>query len=244
MSLFQTTAFTSYAVQIATGLLEFTGLLTPVKAKDQIVKQLLASELFIQLIEFSFYTYLIYTLTLHPSYKVKTYKRYTDWSLTTPIMLVNFALFFKYLTRESKGESQPTFWESAREELPTLLPIILANFLMLLVGFLGEVGSINLYLAVAVGFLPFAFMFKQLYSNYVETFLSKIVFYAIFSIWGLYGVAATLDYELKNSAYNIIDLFSKNAFGLFLYFYVRRLEHTSEDRTTESKNALQIPLQP
>jgi hypothetical protein len=36
----------------------------------------------------------------------------------------------------------------------------------------------------------------------------------------LYGVAAVLPYGSKNAMYNVLDLFSKNFFGLFLGYLI------------------------
>jgi hypothetical protein len=34
----------------------------------------------------------------------------------------------------------------------------------------------------------------------------------------MYGIVAFLPYEQKNTAYNILDLFAKNGFGIFLAY--------------------------
>jgi bacteriorhodopsin len=39
-------------------------------------------------------------------------------------------------------------------------------------------------------------------------------------IWTIYGVVAFLPYEQKNTAYNILDLFSKNLFSVFLVIII------------------------
>jgi bacteriorhodopsin len=44
--------------------------------------------------------------------------------------------------------------------------------------------------------------------------------------WSLYGVAALLPYDTKNSMYNILDLFAKNFLGVFLVYilWTNRIE--------------------
>ena len=42
----------------------------------------------------------------------------------------------------------------------------------------------------------------------------------MFFVWSLYGVAALLGDKLKNISYNILDIFAKNFYGLFLYFFI------------------------
>jgi len=39
-------------------------------------------------------------------------------------------------------------------------------------------------------------------------------------IWSFYGFFALLDYDKKNIGYNILDLLSKNLFGLLLSIYM------------------------
>jgi bacteriorhodopsin len=38
--------------------------------------------------------------------------------------------------------------------------------------------------------------------------------------WSLYGIVAMLPYTLKNTIYNVLDLFAKNFFGLFLSYLI------------------------
>ena len=41
-----------------------------------------------------------------------------------------------------------------------------------------------------------------------------------FIIWFLYGIAALLNYKMKNIMYNILDLFAKNLFGIYLGYVI------------------------
>jgi bacteriorhodopsin len=52
----------------------------------------------------------------------------------------------------------------------------------------------------------------------------------MFIVWSLYGVAAILPFFIKNISYNILDIFAKNFFGLFLYGIIlwKRQNHTLE----------------
>jgi hypothetical protein len=90
---------------------------------------------------------------------------------------------------------------------------------MLLFGYLGETSAIPLLLGVSLGFIPFLIYYYIIYKKYA--LLSndgiKIYFY-FFIFWSLYGIVAVLPYKIKNTCYNILDLFSKNFFGLFLTY--------------------------
>ena len=47
----------------------------------------------------------------------------------------------------------------------------------------------------------------------------------MFSIWFLYGIAAMFNFRLKNAGYNILDLFSKNFYGLFLSYLIYKIKY-------------------
>jgi hypothetical protein len=44
------------------------------------------------------------------------------------------------------------------------------------------------------------------------------MFWYFAGVWSLYGVAAIMPYYWKNIGYNILDIFSKNFFGLYLAY--------------------------
>ena len=60
----------------------------------------------------------------------------------------------------------------------------------------------------------------------INTKILKLFLYFVF-FWSLYGLIGFLPYYIKNTFYNIIDLFSKNFFGLLLSYliYVNTLEN-------------------
>jgi bacteriorhodopsin len=220
MNLLNTSAIGSLLIQLITGILEGTGLTYNVKPNDKVVQEVLATELVVQIVEFFFYMYLVYRIIKGDVSKNITYHRYFDWSITTPVMLVSFIVFFKYLNNPNKKTS---LYESIKEDKINIIKIVLANALMLLFGYLGEIGLIDNCLGIALGFIPFAYVFKLLYSYTGSNPISNTLFYVMFVIWGLYGVAAVLPFEAKNTFYNILDLFAKNAYGLYLYYYVRSI---------------------
>ena len=215
-------AYGSLGFQFLTGLVESSGLYAKIPEKDKILQDILTMELIVQAIEFMFYLYLVYKIVNGDITKDITSHRYLDWFITTPTMLVSFILFFKYL-KDPKRNIR--FFESFNEERSNIIKVVIGNALMLLLGFLAETSVINNYVGITLGFLPFAYIFKILYSEYAKhTVLATQLFYAFFGIWGLYGVGAVLPFEQKNIAYNILDLFSKNFYGLFLYFYIKNKE--------------------
>lgn len=212
------TALLSVIVQCITGLIESRGLFFNVKSEDLIVKDILAMELIVQAIELAFYAYLVYLIFYSKLQSNITSHRYFDWFITTPIMLIGFIAFFKYLKNPSRNIR---LFESIQEEYDTIWKILTANAGMLGLGLASELSMIDKNAGVALGFLPFTYVFKILYSEYAQfTPLSVTLYYVIFVVWGLYGVSAVLPFGAKNSMYNILDLFAKNFYGMFLFVFL------------------------
>lgn len=212
-------AFISLGLQAFTGAFEAQALFSNLNPEDLILKDILSMELIVQVIEFIFYTYLVYMIVSGHLSKAITSHRYLDWSITTPVMLISFILFFKYLKNPKQNIR---IFESIKEEKANIIKVVIANALMLLFGFLAERSIINMTLGITIGFIPFVYMFKIIYDNYAkDTIVAQILYYISFITWGLYGVAAALPFNQKNTMYNILDLFAKNAYGLFLYFFIK-----------------------
>jgi hypothetical protein len=92
---------------------------------------------------------------------------------------------------------------------------------MLLFGYLGEVSVIPVLLGVSLGFIPFLIYYYIIYEKYAVLSDDGLkMFFYFFIFWSLYGVAAVLPYKLKSMWYNILDLFAKNFFGLFLTYLI------------------------
>jgi bacteriorhodopsin len=215
-------AIGSLLVQLITGLVESSGLLVPVKQEDLIVQDILSLELLVQSVELLFYLYLVYVIFTKQISSSITSHRYLDWFITTPTMLISFAIFFKYLKQPTR---KIRLFESMKEEKVNLIKLVFGNALMLLFGFLAETSQIPKYVGVSLGFLPFAYIFKILYAEYARgNTVSLVLYYFSFIIWGLYGVSAVLPFASKNTMYNILDLLAKNAYGLFLYFYIKSIQ--------------------
>ena len=108
-----------------------------------------------------------------------------------------------------------------------IIPVLILNWLMLLFGYLGEMRIIPVLLGTILGFIPFSLYYYMIYINYVtENTNGSFLFWYFFVFWSLYGFIAVLPYYIKNAFYNILDLFYKNFFGLFLSYiiiYNRRL---------------------
>jgi hypothetical protein len=94
---------------------------------------------------------------------------------------------------------------------------------MLLFGLIGEFGILSPYTSKALGFIPFVINFKYIKDEFLlsnEDKLKNALFYWFVFFWGLYGVFALTSYTVKNTVYNILDIFSKNFFGIFLAYII------------------------
>ena len=107
------------------------------------------------------------------------------------------------------------------DEKNNIIKIILLNCLMLISGFLGEIGIINRFNSVLIGFVFFILLFNEIYKNYVKDIKSNInLFNFIIIVWSIYGLAALFNKINKNIIYNILDIISKNIFALFIFYKI------------------------
>jgi len=207
-------AYISLIIQFMTGIIDYLGLQIDVPKEKNIYKDLLVTELGVQVIEFIFYIWMVINFN---NIKNITPYRYFDWLVTTPIMLFTLTAYLDTNNYSSLSE----FLKTNKTDTTK---IVLANLLMLIFGLLGELNFLNYEVAIILGFIPFIYYFKLIWEKYIykkeTTPDRKVLFYFFAVIWTLYGLAAFLPYELKNISYNVLDLFSKNLFGLFLVWVV------------------------
>ena len=156
--------------------------------------------------------------------KVKniTQFRYYDWVITTPVMLFTYSMYMLIIKKIEENQENDLI-NLINNEKFILIMIILLNWLMLFFGYIGELGKMSVKLSTFLGFIPFTIMFYIIYENYARhTSLGINTFIYFVFIWGLYGIAACMKYEVKNIMYNILDLFAKNFFALFLAYILLR----------------------
>jgi bacteriorhodopsin len=210
----------SLFVQVIVGVIDYLAINLKVDSKDEILKDLLRVELGVQTVEFIFYVWLIYYFS-----KVSTNItpfRYLDWMITTPLMLITLSAFLKH-----DGTSKDRLSDFISKHKGSVLKIVLLNAAMLLCGLMGELGYLSVFTAVALGFIPFVLNFKHIKDTFLpppsqENKIKTPLFYWFVFVWSLYGVFATMNYQTKNIGYNILDIFSKNFFGIFLSYVVMK----------------------
>jgi bacteriorhodopsin len=219
----------SIVVQAVTGVIELLVLFVKTAPGMALIRQLLGLELAVQAVEGAFYVWLY--LNIHRVKNI-TPKRYADWALTTPTMLITLIAYIVYLNSDKgNGNDSLSFGQILRENAAPIALILGLNWLMLLFGYLGEVGVIPILTGVALGFAPFIAYFYIIYERFVandanngnngNNDTTSLKIYAYFLVfWSLYGIVAVLPYTLKNTIYNVLDLFAKNFFGLFLSYLI------------------------
>lgn len=228
-NIFDTAKF-SLGAQLLTGLISLQGVFLDVPEKHQILKDILTLESVVQLIEFFYYIWLLYSF--HKLTYDITYTRYFDWFLSTPIMLVTTILFLEYNTKLDHSDSEKTEILSVSKILQTqmypILWILMANFVMLLCGFLGERGILSRNMGFLTGTIAFCYSFYWMYKDFVGVnATNQYLFWFMFVVWSFYGIAYMFSYTWKNITYNILDVFSKNFYGLFLFWQIMQLSPTT-----------------
>ena len=138
-----------------------------------------------------------------------TLSRYIDWAITTPMMLLVLCIF---LSMESKTIIH----------LSTLVLIMIFNYLMLFIGYLGETKVLDRFTACIGGFIPFFIIFYLIISNFViiKKGIKKYWLLILYLLtWTMYGFVYLLEENNKNIAFNILDCISKCLVGIGLWIY-------------------------
>ena len=201
----------SLAVQLVIGIIDYLALHVKVDPKEELLKDLLKIELIVQIVEFVFYVWLFYYFS-KVSRNITPY-RYLDWSITTPLMLITLSGFLQH-----DGSKTTRLADFLYDNSASILKIVGLNAAMLFCGLLGEFGYLSPYVSTTIGFIPFALNFNHIKERFLppEDKLKNFLFYWFVFFWALYGVFAVMNYTTKNTGYNILDIFAKNFFGLFL----------------------------
>lgn len=216
MNIILSTAYISLVLQIITGIVTIYGLFIKIPLDHFILKQILFLEVKVQIIELIFYTWLV--LSFISIKKNITHVRYFDWFITTPVMLLTTIFFMEYYSNSAKN----IFEVIKKSKNIILFPLIIfTNFLMLLFGYLGETKRLPRNTSCILGFVFFLITFYIIFKNYTyNNKVNNLILGTTFIIWSFYGFAYLLPYVKKNTFYNILDLISKNFYGLFIFLII------------------------
>lgn len=205
--------YITYVFLMTTATITF---IEAMRTKDIKVRNILNLETCISVVAAFFYSKFVENMEKEPEtdYEKINKMRYTDWAITTPIMLLVLVLAFLYNTNQgSLAISQYVI-------------ILLLNYGMLGLGYMGEIGVMSKLVANGFGFAFFAGLFGYLYNNFVVkqyNFDNMLLFMVFFILWALYGVVYFFDEVNKNVSFNILDLFSKCFVGIFFWAYFTKI---------------------
>lgn len=200
------TFYITYVFLMTTATITFIEAIT---TDDVRARHILNLETCISVVATFFYSKFVKQLDEGVNYKQINIDRYTDWMITTPLMLLVLCLVFVYNTKTTL-------------KLWSFFVVLVLNLGMILTGYLGEVDYINRTSANIVGFGFFAALFGYLYKTFLHkkyNFDNMLIFSSFFILWAFYGVFYEYDEQFKNVAFNILDLFAKCFVGIFFWAY-------------------------
>jgi hypothetical protein len=205
----------SIYTQLAVGLFNIYGLNISLQEKDLLLRDIIVLETIVQVIEFFWYFFVIQFLPQEEMAK----NRYYDWVFSTPLMLVSIFSYSLYEDQlENNPDGTPIRLSYIMEQYSdSITQIIISNFLMLSIGYLYETGKISKEIAFVYGFIFLVNTFSIIYLKAGNKSRSgRILCVIMFLLWSIYGVAFILPTAIKNSIFNITDLFSKNFFEVYI----------------------------
>jgi len=192
----------TYVALITTGTLTF---IEALRTDDPRIRHIMNIETVISVIAAYFYgTFIEHIKDKEIDYDKINRTRYTDWSLTTPFMILGLELVLTYNT--NSGLKLSDF----------IIPFIL-NYIMLTFGYLGEINNISRINAAIGGFIFYALLFYFIYYKFIrnkKNSQNMIIFFIFVVFWGIYGIVYLLDSRIKNITYNILDIFAKCFVGI------------------------------
>jgi len=220
-NLVSNTIWFSLIMQIVTGLIPLRGFFITLPNEHKILVDILALEVIVQFVEMIFYIWIAYAVM---DINKMASRRYIDWVITTPTMILSTIMFMKYQEQKENGKlkSEPVETRDFLvENRKSIISILICNIGMLIFGYLGELKIISKYVAIPIGFAFFAKAFEGIYRDFgSKSKVGNLVFIFLFSVWSLYGVAAALPANLKNVSYNLLDIIAKNFYGLYIYYQI------------------------
>ncbi len=184
------------------------------RTKEQKIRNILNLETCISVVAAFFYSKFVLSVESGKIDHEEINKtRYLDWAITTPIMLLVLVLAFLYNTK------------GGPLKLSKFVNILILNYAMLGMGYLGMMGTIDKTIANVVGFGFFGGLYYYIYKNFLKkyNFDNMLLFYCFLILWAMYGVFYQFDDITKNVGYNVLDLFSKCFVGIFFVCYFTKM---------------------
>ncbi len=212
VKLINTSFYITYVFLLTTGTITF---IEAIRTKVPEIRNILNLETCISIIAAYFYGKFLEKLDKDKvDYKEINETRYTDWAITTPIMLLVLVLALLYNSKRG------------RLNFFTFLLILFLNYGMLIFGYLGEQKVLDRNQANMIGFVFFIALYYFIYRIFLHNnynFDNMILYLAFFVLWAMYGVLYFYDEVTKNIGFNVLDLFSKCFVGIFFWAYYTKV---------------------
>ena len=149
-----------------------------------------------------------------------TVYRYIDWLITVPLLMIEFYLILRAITNVSGG----VFWR-----------LTIGTLIMLIGGYLGEAGYLNVLVAFIIGMAGWAYILYEIFAGEagrvaadeapesVKAAYSTMrwivtIGWAIYPLGYFFGyMAGGADMATLNIIYNLADVLNKIAFGVIIW---------------------------
>ena len=152
-----------------------------------------------------------------------TVYRYIDWLITVPLLMIEFYLILRAITNVSGG----VFWR-----------LTIGSLVMLIGGYLGEAGYMNVTVAFVIGMVGWAYILYEIFAGEASRISAEqapesvksafstmrwivTIGWAIYPIGYFYGYLGTGDPASAaaslNVIYNLADVLNKIAFGVIIW---------------------------
>jgi len=208
MSTLTNSFFLTYVVLFTTGTITF---IESIRTANPAIRHILNLETCISIVAVFFYTQFMKMIqTNNINFSEITKLRYVDWSITTPMMILALTLVLSFNSKQ-------------RVSLQNYILLILLNYGMLYMGYLGESGRMDKVKASIAGFAFFFAMFAFIWVLFLmnsKSMNSLVVYSLYFVVWAIYGIVYFLNEKNKNISYNVLDLIAKGLIGIGLWTYL------------------------
>lgn len=150
-----------------------------------------------------------------------TVYRYIDWLLTVPLLMIEFYLILRAIGAAAPG----IFWR-----------LLIGTLVMLIPGFLGEAGYIDVSLGFILGMVGWIYILYEIFAGEAGKaaaqeasdavkFAYDTMRWIVTIGWAIYPLgyvlgymAGAVDESALNIVYNLADLVNKVAFGLLIWY--------------------------
>jgi len=206
----------SYVILLTTATITF---IESIRTNTPMLRHIFNLETCISLVACYFYGLFVEKIKLAEDSKIPiqwkemTLVRYMDWAITTPMMLIALCAALAYNIKKQ-------VW------LFPILTILMLNYAMLGLGYLGETNTLDKITAAMGSFVALFVMFGTIFYYYVRPKYhcpSYVLYFSFLIIWSMYGVVYFFQEETKNICLNVLDIMSKCLVGIGLWLYFTKL---------------------